>query len=53
MYRIQAHNIKTGRIEVIIVNCMYERMQRIAALNANPDYGLVTFEHNPRGSFYY
>jgi hypothetical protein len=52
MYRIQAYNIKTGRIEVIIVDTMDERMQRIKALQANPDYGLVTFEYNPRGSFY-
>jgi hypothetical protein len=37
MYRIQAHNLRTGRIEVFIVNNRGETMQR---LEKNPDYGL-------------
>ncbi len=49
MYRIQAHNLRTGRIEVFIVNNRGETMQR---LEENPDYGLITFEYNPRGAFY-
>lgn len=53
MYRIQAHNIKTGRIEVIIVATMDERMQRIKELLANTDYGRVTYEYSARGSFSY
>lgn len=53
MYRIQAHNIKLGRIQVYIVDTMTERDQRMKSLRDNPDYGLITFEHNPRGSFYY
>lgn len=49
MYRIQAHNLRTGRIEVFIVNNRGATMQK---LEENPDYGLITFEYNPRGAFY-
>jgi len=52
MYRIQAYNAKLGRIIVTIVGTMVERDSTMKALKANPDYGLVTFEYNPRGSFY-
>ena len=52
MYRIQAHNVKHSRFEVIIVDSMDAKMKRIRELRDNPDYGLVTVEYNPRGSFY-
>jgi len=52
MYRIQAFNKRTQRIEIRIVDSMDERMRIIKSMQENPDYGLVTFEHNARGSFY-
>ena len=52
MYRIQAHNLSTGRIEVLIVKNMGERIITMQRLEENPDYGLITFEYNPRGAFY-
>jgi len=52
MYRIQAYNKRTQRIEISIVDSMNERMRIIKAMHENPDYGLVTFEYNPRGAFY-
>lgn len=53
MYRIQAHNIKLGRVQVYIVDSLTERDATIKRLRDNEDYGLVTFEYNARGSFYY
>ena len=53
MYRIQAHNIVLDRVTVYIVNSMEARDNMLKSLRNNPDYGLVTFEYNPRGSFYY
>jgi hypothetical protein len=52
MFRIQAYNKRTDHIEIVIVDSMDERMRIINGMRENPDYGLVTFEHNPRGSFY-
>ncbi len=52
MYRIQAHNLRTGRIEVLIVKDMNQRIHTMQELEKNPDYGLITFEYNPRGAFY-
>jgi hypothetical protein len=52
MYRIQAHNKRTGRIEIRSVDSMDERIRIIKGMRENPDYGLITFEHNARGSFY-
>ena len=52
MYRIQAYNVKLGRISVMIVDTMSERDATMKGLKENPDYGLITFEYNPRGAFY-
>ena len=52
MYRIQAHNINTGKIEVYIVDTMEERNKLLKDFKDNPDYGYVSFEVNYRGSFY-
>lgn len=52
MYRIQAHNIVLGRIEIFIVNSMHDRERKIKSLEENSNYGLITFEFNPRGAFY-
>lgn len=52
MYRIQAHNIRTKSIEIIKTHCMVEKMKILRDLKNNLDYGLVTVEFNPRGSFY-
>ena len=49
MYRIQAYNIPLQRIEVIYADNMDERNKIMRELQANPDYGLVTFEHLSRG----
>lgn len=52
MYRIQAYNLKTQHIEIIIVHSMDERMRTIKELKNNQNYGLITFESSPRGAFY-
>jgi hypothetical protein len=52
MYRIQAFNVKSNRIEIYIVHSMVDRDSKIKGLRSNVDYGLVTFEYNPRGAFY-
>lgn len=53
MYRIQAHNKVLNRTMVYIVDSMRERDDTLKRLRENADYGLVTFEYNARGSFYY
>jgi len=52
MYRIQAHNIVTKHIEIIIVNSMDECMRKLRELRSNGRYGFVSSEYNPRGAFY-
>lgn len=52
MYRIQAHNIVTKHIEIIIVNSMDECVRKLRELRSNDRYGFVSSEYNPRGAFY-
>ena len=52
MYRIQAHNIVTKNIEIIILKSMDECMKKLRELRSSDRYGFVTSEYNPRGAFY-
>lgn len=52
MYRIQAYNLKSKRIEVHIIESHAEKMLFVKSLRDNPDYGLIEEEYNSRGSFY-
>jgi hypothetical protein len=52
MYRIQAYNLKSKRIEIHIIGSHAEKMLFINNLRDNPDYGAIDVEYNPRGSFY-
>lgn len=52
MYRIQAYNLKSKRIEIHIIDSHSEKMLFVKGLRDNPDYGSITEEYNSRGSFY-
>jgi hypothetical protein len=47
MYRIQAHNLKTKRIEVFSI-MSYEYQDLMSKLKANGSYGLIEAEYIAR-----
>lgn len=48
MYRIQAHNLKSKRIEIYSIDSHAEKMLFVKNLRENLDYGLIEEFYNAR-----
>lgn len=49
MYRIQAHNVETKRIEVFKAYTHDEKMKLYQRLHSSPQYGLIEVEYFASG----